>query len=49
MIPPEGRDADAVVIGASAGGVEVLSMLLSALPAACRLSFIIVIDRKSVV
>ena len=42
MIPPEGRDADAVVIGASAGGVEVLSMLLSALPAACRLSFVIV-------
>ena len=54
MIPPVERDAptrdflagrsvtDAVVIGASAGGVEVLSMLLSALPAACRLSFVIV-------
>jgi two-component system chemotaxis response regulator CheB len=42
MIPPAERDADAVVIGASAGGVEVLSMLLSALPAACRLSFFIV-------
>jgi two-component system chemotaxis response regulator CheB len=34
--------AEAVVIGASAGGVEVLSMLLSALPASCRLSLIIV-------
>ena len=55
MIPPVERDAptrdfltgrsvtDAVVIGASAGGVEVLSMLLSALPAACRLSFVIVL------
>ena len=38
MTPP----AEAVVIGASAGGVEVLSMLLSALPASCRLSLIIV-------
>ena len=36
------RDVDAVVIGASAGGVEVLSMLLPALPAACRLSIFIV-------
>ena len=42
MIPPAERDADAVVIGASAGGVEVLSMLLSALPASCRLSFFVV-------
>ena len=38
MTPP----AEAVVIGASAGGVEVLSMLLSALPDSCRLSLIIV-------
>ena len=38
MTPP----TEAVVIGASAGGVEVLSMLLSALPASCRLSLIIV-------
>ena len=37
------RDIDAVTIGASAGGVEVLSMLLSSLPASCRLSFFIVI------
>jgi two-component system chemotaxis response regulator CheB len=36
------RDIDAVTIGASAGGVEVLSMLLSSLPASCRLSFFIV-------
>jgi len=46
-----GRTAEAVVIGASAGGVEVLSMLLSALPASCRLSLIIVMhiprDRPS--
>jgi two-component system chemotaxis response regulator CheB len=35
-------DVDAVVIGASAGGVEVLSVLLAALPASCRLSFFIV-------
>jgi two-component system chemotaxis response regulator CheB len=34
---------DAVAIGASAGGVEVLSVLLSSLPASCRASFIIVI------
>lgn len=37
------RDIDAVTIGASAGGVEVLSMLLSSLPASCRLSFFIVL------
>jgi two-component system chemotaxis response regulator CheB len=37
-----GQAVEAVVIGASAGGVEVLSMLLSALPAACRLPLIIV-------
>lgn len=37
------RDIDAVTIGASAGGVEVLSMLLSSVPASCRLSFFIVI------
>ena len=36
-------DIDAVAIGASAGGVEVLSVLLSSLPASCRASFIIVI------
>jgi two-component system, chemotaxis family, protein-glutamate methylesterase/glutaminase len=36
------RDTDAVTIGASAGGVDVLSMLLSSLPASCRLSFFIV-------
>lgn len=36
------REVDAVAIGASAGGVEALSMLLSALPASCRLSFFIV-------
>ena len=45
------RDVDAVAIGASAGGVEVLSMLLSSLPASCRLSFFIVLhiprDRPS--
>jgi two-component system, chemotaxis family, protein-glutamate methylesterase/glutaminase len=40
---PATRDIDAVVIGASAGGVEVLSVLLSALPASCRASFFIVI------
>ncbi len=39
---PASRDIDAVAIGASAGGVEVLSVLLSALPANCRASFIIV-------
>ena len=36
------RNVDAVVIGASAGGVDALSMLLAALPASCRLSFFIV-------
>ena len=33
---------DAVVIGASAGGIEVLSVLLPAIPADCRVSFFIV-------
>ena len=36
-------DIEAVAIGASAGGVEVLSVLLSALPASCRASFFIVV------
>ncbi len=39
---PATGDIDAVAIGASAGGVEVLSVLLSALPASCRASFFIV-------
>ena len=39
---PATRDIDAVAIGASAGGVEVLSVLLSALPASCRASFFVV-------
>jgi len=39
---PATRDIDAVAIGASAGGVEVLSVLLSALPASCRAAFFIV-------
>jgi two-component system chemotaxis response regulator CheB len=43
MSIPDDRQFAAVVIGASAGGVEVLSMLLSALSASCRLSFIIVL------
>ena len=42
-VAPATRDIDAVVIGASAGGVEVLSALLSALPADCRASFFIVV------
>jgi two-component system, chemotaxis family, protein-glutamate methylesterase/glutaminase len=37
------RGIDAVVIGASAGGVEVLSVLLSMIPADCRISFFIVV------
>ena len=37
------RGIDAVVIGASAGGIEVLSVLLSMIPANCRVSFFIVI------
>lgn len=37
------RGIDAVVIGASAGGVEVLSVLLSVIPADCRASFFIVV------
>lgn len=36
------RGIDAVVIGVSAGGVEVLSVLLSMIPADCRASFFIV-------
>jgi two-component system chemotaxis response regulator CheB len=40
---PATRDIDAVAIGASAGGVEVLSTLLSVLPAGCRASFFIVL------
>jgi two-component system, chemotaxis family, protein-glutamate methylesterase/glutaminase len=36
------RDIDAVVIGASAGGIEVLSALLSMIPAGCDVSFFIV-------
>ena len=39
---PATGDIDAVAIGASAGGVEVLSVLLSSLPASCRASFFIV-------
>ena len=39
---PATGDIDAVAIGASAGGVEVLSVLLSALPASCRASFFVV-------
>lgn len=34
---------DAVVIGASAGGVEVLSLLLAMIPADCRVSFFVVV------
>jgi two-component system, chemotaxis family, protein-glutamate methylesterase/glutaminase len=37
------RGIDAVVIGASAGGIEVLSVLLSMIPADCRVSFFIVV------
>lgn len=36
------RNIDAVVVGASAGGVEVLSVLLSSLPARCPAAFCIV-------
>ena len=36
------RDIEAVAIGASAGGIEALLILLAALPATCRLSFFIV-------
>jgi two-component system chemotaxis response regulator CheB len=39
---PATWDIDAVAIGASAGGVDVLSVLLSSLPASCRASFMIV-------
>ena len=34
---------DAVVIGATAGGVEVLSVLLAMIPADCRVSFFVVV------
>jgi two-component system chemotaxis response regulator CheB len=37
------RDIEAAVIGTSAGGIEVLSMLLPALPADCRAAFLIVV------
>ncbi len=37
------RNIDAVVIGASAGGVEILSVLLSVIPSGCRVSFFIVL------
>ena len=37
------RGIDAVVIGASAGGVEALSVLLSMIPADCRVSFFVVV------
>ena len=36
------RGIDAVAIGASAGGIEVLSVLLPAIPPGCRVSFFIV-------
>lgn len=36
------RDIEAVVVGASAGGVEILSALLSCLPANCPAAFFIV-------
>lgn len=39
---PLTRDIDAVVIGASAGGVEVLSVLLPNVPSACSLPFMLV-------
>jgi two-component system chemotaxis response regulator CheB len=41
LVPPT-SDIEAVAVGASAGGVEVLSMLLSALPSSCRAAFFIV-------
>jgi two-component system chemotaxis response regulator CheB len=37
------RGIDAVVIGGSAGGVDVVSALLSAIPTGCRISFFVVI------
>jgi two-component system chemotaxis response regulator CheB len=37
------RGIHAVVIGASAGGVEALSVLLSMIPANCRVSFFVVV------
>jgi two-component system, chemotaxis family, protein-glutamate methylesterase/glutaminase len=36
------RNIEAVVVGASAGGIEVLSALLSSLPASCPVAFFIV-------
>ena len=40
---PLTRGIEAIVIGASAGGVEVLSVLLSSIPAGCRVSFFVVV------
>jgi two-component system chemotaxis response regulator CheB len=40
---PLTRGIDAVVVGASAGGVDVLSVLLPAVPAECRISFFVVL------
>jgi two-component system, chemotaxis family, protein-glutamate methylesterase/glutaminase len=40
---PLTRNIDAVAIGASAGGIEVLMALLSVIPASCRVSFFIVV------
>ena len=37
------RNIDAVVVGASAGGVEILSALLSSLPARCPVAFCVVL------
>jgi two-component system, chemotaxis family, protein-glutamate methylesterase/glutaminase len=42
-LEPDCGSVDAVVIGASAGGVELLSVLLPALPADCGASFLIVV------
>lgn len=43
MLRSAWRNIDAAVIGASAGGVELLSLLLPRLPAACSPSFFVVI------
>lgn len=43
MIPPRPQDVTAVVIGASAGGVEALGLLLPALPSRCRAAVMIVV------
>jgi two-component system, chemotaxis family, protein-glutamate methylesterase/glutaminase len=42
-VRPIAQDIEAVAIGASAGGVELLSALLSLLPQRCRTSFFVVI------